>query len=101
FCFGMPKAVRSSGYSKMTTGVDHLLTQYVYDDVPLVTAEGGWCMQKGFPFQMSFTLNFERATAVYDLNAPQPLVLYQDGRVDAVPIDPVMGYRLEIEYFLA
>jgi predicted dehydrogenase len=101
FCFGMPRAVRSSGYSKVTTGVDHLLTQYLYDDVPLVTAEGGWCMQKGFPFQMAFTLNFERATAVYDLNAPQPLVLYQDGRVDGVPIDPVMGYRLEIEYFLA
>src|SRR5256885_6925995 len=58
-------------------------------------------MQKGFPFQIAFTLNFERATAVYDLNAPQPLVLYQDGRVDGVPIDPVMGYRLEIEYFLA
>jgi predicted dehydrogenase len=101
FCFGAPKAVRSAGYSKVTGGIDHLLTHYIYDDVPLVTAEGGWCMQKGYPFQMAFTLNFERATAVYDLNAAQPMMLYQDGKpAEAVKLEPVMGYRLEIEYFV-
>lgn len=101
FCFGPPKAVRSAGYSHVTGGIDHLVTHYVYDEVPLVIAEGGWAMQKGYPFHMGFTVNFERATAVYDLNAAEPMVVYQNGKPEAVKLDAVMGYRLEIEYFLA
>lgn len=100
FCFGTPKAVRSGGYSKVTSGVDHLFTQYVFDDVPLVTAEGGWAMQKGYPFTMHYTVNFERATMVFDLNAADPLVVYQDGQATPISIEKVMGYSIEIEYFM-
>jgi predicted dehydrogenase len=101
FCFGPPTAVNSRGYSKVTTGVDHLETQYAFDEVPLVVAEGGWCMEGAYPFRMQYTVNFERATAVYDMLASQPLVLYEKGaEAAAVPVDSVMGYRLEIEYFI-
>ena len=65
-CFGKPKAVFSRGYSRPTNAIDHVLTHYLYDDVPLVTAEGGWAMTPGFGFQMQYTVNFERATAVFD-----------------------------------
>jgi predicted dehydrogenase len=101
FCFGPPKAVRSAGYSFLTSGVDHILTQYVYDDVPLVSAEGGWAMQPSFAFNMHFTVNFERATAVFDMAAPAPLTLYHDGRAMSLTVDGSLGYRLEIEYLLA
>ena len=30
-------------------------------------AEGTWAMTKGFGFNMSYTVNFERATADYDM----------------------------------
>ena len=101
FLFGTPRAVRSSGYAKVTTGLDHLLTQYVYDDVPLVSAEGGWAMEEGFPFRMQYTVNFERATAVFDSSAASPLTLYESGKPPvAVPVETVMGYEIEIAYFV-
>ena len=100
FCFGPPKAVRSAGYSQVTTGVDHVFTQYFYDDIPLVTAEGGWCMSAGFPFQMRYHVNFERATAVFDAAATPPLSLYRDGKAEEVPLEKETGYEQEIEYFL-
>jgi predicted dehydrogenase len=100
FLFGTPKSVFSRGYSLVTGGIDHLLTQYQFDDVPLVTAEGAWAMSKGFNFQMQYQINFERATAVFDLSAAQPLVLYRNGQAEPMPLDATMGYLHEIQYFL-
>jgi predicted dehydrogenase len=101
FCFGTPKSVMCHGYSKITDQPDHVVTHYQYDDIPLVVAEGGWAMSEGFPFQMAFTVNFEKATAVYDSAAAVPLMLYRPGdEPEPVPCDPRMGYEIEIEYFL-
>ncbi len=101
YAFGMPQAVTSHGYTKISGGIDHVVTHYHYPDAPLIMAEGGWAMAKGFGFQMQYTVNFERATAVFDLAAPQPLVLYEAGNQPAaVPIEPALGYELEIDYFL-
>lgn len=98
--FGMPKAVRSAGYSKLTSAIDHLATRYEYDHIPLVTAEGGWVMSTGFPFTMTYTVNFERATASFDLAAPNPLTLYENGQATPIQLDPKMGYELEIDYLI-
>jgi predicted dehydrogenase len=58
-------------------------------------------MADGFSFNMGFTVNFEDATAVYDLACPQPLMLFQKGHdPEAVVVENVMGYELEIPYFL-
>lgn len=101
FCFGMPQAVTSFGYSKLTNQPDHLVTHYQYDDVPLVTAEGSWAMSDGYSFTMGFTVNFERATAVYDLAKSPVLSLYEPGKTPAaVPVEDIMGYDLEIAYML-
>lgn len=101
FCFGMPKAVTSFGYSKITSEPDHLITHYQYDDVPMVIAEGSWAMSDGYIFNMGFTVNFERATAVYDSSAADALVLYEAGKERAVvPVQDIMGYDLEIEYLI-
>jgi predicted dehydrogenase len=101
FLFGMPKAVASTGYSQVTDAIDHITTIYTYDDVPLVTAEGAWCMTPGFPFTMQYTVHFENATAVFDLAADDTLLVYEEGK-DPQPIElsPTMGYTYEIEYFL-
>lgn len=100
FCFGMPKAVTSFGYSKITNMPDHLITRYEYDNVPLVVAEGSWAMTDGFIFNMSFTVNFENATAVYDSGKAEPLMLYEKGKPTVVPVEDIMGYDLEIAYLV-
>ncbi len=101
YVFGVPKAVFSRGYSKVTSELDHITTQYIYEGIPFVQAEGSWCMSKGFPFTMQYTINFETATAVFDLNAAKPLMLYQAGREpEAVEVPPGMGYDYEIGYLL-
>ncbi len=101
YLFGMPKAVVSHGYSKETTAVDHLTTQYIYDDIPMVSAEGGWAMTDGFGFKMQYTVNFEKATASFDIGLPEPLTLAEVGKDPvAVECEPDMGYFHELKYFM-
>lgn len=101
YLFGIPKAVQSRGYSALSGAVDHLITQYHYDDVPLVSAEGCWVMRGAYPFAMHYTVNFDRATAVYDLLASTPLMLYEIGKEPAaVPLENEMGYDREVAYFV-
>jgi len=99
-CFGMPRSVFARGYAAVSGEVDHLVALYSFDGVPLVAAEGGWAMAPGFPFTMQYAVNFERATATYDLASKQPLKLSAGGKEEAVPVDPGMGYEREIDYFL-
>ncbi|MBM3848318.1 MAG: Gfo/Idh/MocA family oxidoreductase, partial [Verrucomicrobia bacterium] len=44
FCFGDPQSVYSSGFSKVTSAVDHVMTHYEVASGASVTAEGGWAM---------------------------------------------------------
>ena len=57
-------------------------------------------MAAGFTFNMSYTVNFEQATLAYDLGRPEPLQIYREGTAQTMPVDAVMGYDLEIDYFL-
>jgi predicted dehydrogenase len=67
YCFGPPQSVFSSGYTKISGAIDHVVTQYQYPGGPVVHAEGTWAMTEGFGFNMSYTINFERATVDYDI----------------------------------
>ncbi|MEM9414712.1 MAG: Gfo/Idh/MocA family oxidoreductase [Planctomycetota bacterium] len=100
--FGMPKAVTSTGYSKPTDEVDHLITRYHYDDVPMVVAEGGWTLAEGYGFTMRYLVNFENATAVFGEEGDTPLRLIEAGKEPVyVELEDAMGYELEIAYFMA
>lgn len=101
YLFGMPKAVYSAGYPHPTTMIDHVLTHYQYDNIPLVVAEGGWTMTEGYGFTMQYTVNFEKATAVFDLALPQPLILIRQGHApESIAIADGMGYAFELDYLL-
>jgi predicted dehydrogenase len=100
YVFGMPKAVSSRGYSKTTGEIDHIATQFVYDDIPLVTAEGGWCFADGYGFTMQYIVNFENATADYDLAREQPLRLSKGGQTEAIDAGSGFGYAAELRYFI-
>ncbi|MFN3166808.1 MAG: Gfo/Idh/MocA family protein [Phycisphaeraceae bacterium] len=98
--FGMPASVTSFGYSSPTSAVDHISTHYAVAGVPIVRAEGSWAMADGFSFRMSYTVNFEQATAVFDSAAHDALRLSHAGETKAVELESGMGYDHEIAYFV-
>ncbi|EEF58809.1 Gfo/Idh/MocA family protein [Pedosphaera parvula] len=101
FCFGRPKSVFSTGYSKMSNAIDHVLTQYQVASGAIVSAEGSWAMTKGFGFNMAYTVNFERATIDYDMsrgeNALRVVEEGQEPRI--VKCEGLDGYVGELIYF--
>jgi predicted dehydrogenase len=100
FLFGMPRAVYSRGYTKTSGEIDHLTTHYLYDGIPHVVAEGGWTLAPGYGFTMRYTVNFENATADYDLAREKPLLLIAEGKADAIDAGPGYGYSAELRYFV-
>jgi predicted dehydrogenase len=92
---GAPARVSAAG------NLDHLTAVYGYSRGPAhVTAEGGWDHASGFPFQMSFTVAFEKATADFDLNRTPKLLLARNGATEAIPLDPTTGYDGEVRHLL-
>jgi predicted dehydrogenase len=49
---------------------------------------------------MRYTANFESATADFDLGREKPLMLYQNGKAEAVECAPEFGYVGELRYFI-
>lgn len=91
WCFGMPTSVQASGSSQ------HVTTLYRFADGPThVAAEGGWTLDPGAGFRMTFLVDFERATAEFDLARTPTVTLYVDGRSDAVVLPEPSGYEAEV-----
>lgn len=100
YLFGMPKAVCSHGAKGAQGQLVHIVTQYVYGDDQVVTAEGGWGMMPGFGFEMSFNLVMEKATIVYDLTREPALrVCPAEGEVFTPEVPKDDGYVRQIEHF--
>jgi predicted dehydrogenase len=102
YCFGPPQSVFSSGYSKISGAIDHVVTQYQYANGPMVYAEGAWAMTEGFGFNMSYTVNFERATVDYDLaRGADALRVCEKGQPARFQkCDGPDGYVRELEHML-
>lgn len=102
FCFGRPKSVFSTGYSKFSGAIDHVVTQYEVSSGASVAAEGSWAMARGFGFSMSYTVNFENATADYDFaRGVEALRLSEEGQSPRTVVCPGPdGYVLELQHFL-
>lgn len=102
YALGMPRAVFSRASSGPSGGPDHIVTQYIYDDDRVVTAEGGWAMSPSFGFEMSFNIVAEKATIVFDLTRdPAFRVCPVDGDPEVPEVAPGDGYSREIEHFIA
>jgi predicted dehydrogenase len=98
--FGKPRAVFSSGFAWVSSEIDYVVTQYLYDHGPTVTATGSWVNSPGTPFTMRYAVQFERATVDYDLSRKQPLMVYRDGKSEALETAKQNGYVGELGYFL-
>lgn len=102
FCFGKPKAVFARGLSRFSGAVDHVVTQYVVAGDATVSAEGSWLMSGAHPFTMTYTVNFENATAEFDIaRGAEALRLYEDGKpAQVVKLDGVDGYVGELSHMI-
>ncbi len=100
YLFGMPRAVCSFGAKGLGSGLVHIVTQYLYDDDKVVTAEGGWAMMPAFGFEMSFNIVLAKATIVYDLTRePAFKVCPAEGEAFTPEVQEGDGWFLEIAHF--
>lgn len=81
FLCGPPLSVFSSGLTRYSGAIDHVVTQYQVANGAVVSAEGTWLMSAGHGFKMCYTVNFEKATVDFDLGrGADALKLFEDGR---------------------
>jgi predicted dehydrogenase len=94
WCFGDPVEVVSTG------SLDHVTTLYRYGPggPGHVFAEGGWNHSDGFGFRMRYVVVFEKATLDFEFSRDPRLVLYHDGRAEAVPLETHAGYDGEVRH---
>ena len=101
YVFGMPKAVFSRAVKGPSGTFDHIVTQYIYDDDKVVTAEGGFVMTPSFGFEMSFNIILEKATLVYDCTRnPAFRFCPEEGDSFSPEVEPGDGYSREIAHFI-
>jgi len=100
--FGTPQKVASQGTSNVSTGIDHIVTHYYYRRRNLqVTAEGGWMMPSGVPFEMGFTIVCEKGTVEFRSGSGRGLqVFLPSGRVLSPKVPAGDGYSRELDYLL-
>jgi len=100
YLFGVPRAVCSFGAKGPGGGLLHIVTQYLYDDDKVVTAEGGWAMMPTFGFEMSFNIVLAKATLVYDLTRePAFRVCPAEGEAFTPEVQEGDGWLREIAHF--
>ena len=101
YMFGMPRAVCSFAGRDSAGRLAHVVTQYIYDNNSVITAEGGWAMTPAFGFEMSFNIVQEKATIVYDCTRhPAFKVCPAKGDAFTPEMQQGDGYILEIEHFV-
>ena len=101
YLLGKPRAVHSFGAESPAGGLAHVVTEYLYDDDKVITAEGGWMMAPSFGFEMSFNIMLEKATIVYDCTRqPAFKVCPMEGEVLTPQVAQGDGYSRQAEHFI-
>jgi len=101
YAFGMPKAVYTRCANGPSGDYDHVVTQYIYDDSCIVTAEGGWIMTPSFGFEMSFNIILDKATIVFDCTRKPAFKLCPaEGDAFTPEVERGDGYSQEIAHFI-
>jgi predicted dehydrogenase len=100
YAFGMPKSVYCRAKKGPSGDFDHVVTQYIYDDDKVITAEGGFVMTPSFGFEMSFNIILEKATIVYDCTRePAFKICPEKGDALTPNVEPGDGWSREIAHF--
>jgi predicted dehydrogenase len=102
FCFGRPSSVFSTGTTRFSGAIDHVITSYQFESGVPVTAEGSWLMSESFGFKMEYTVNFEKATVDFDLaRGVDALKLHEEGQpARTITCEAVDGYLVELRHLI-
>lgn len=101
YVFGIPRAVYSVGGKDSKGKLGHVVSQYLYDNDTVITAEGGWALMPAFGFEMSFNIVQDKATIVYDCTRePAFRVCPAEGDAFTPEVQQGDGYILQIEHFI-
>jgi len=100
YAMGAPQSVRAVAGGFEQGRIDHIHATYNYgDDGPMVTAEGAWEHASGFPFSMTFSIDFEKGTLA--MAADTSLMYYpRKCKPRKVATDSKSGYQLELADFI-
>lgn len=100
FLFGRPTSVFSSGLSRFSGAIDHVVTQYKVANGATVYAEGSWLLTSGF--NMSYTVMFEKATVDFDSSrGADALQVGEEGQpMRVVKPEGVDGYVEELRHLI-
>jgi predicted dehydrogenase len=103
FLFGRPTSVYATGLSRYSGAIDHIVTQYQVPGGAVVSAEGSWLMNKGHGLGMAYTVNFEQATADFDLSrGKEALRLFEEGKEPrTIACEGPDGYETELRHMAA
>lgn len=102
FCFGRPRTVYSTGRTRFSGAIDHVVTAYQFENSVPVIAEGSWLMTDSYGFKMEYTVNFEKATADFDSSrGADALKLHEEGQQSrTIPAASEDGYVVELRHMI-
>ncbi len=103
YFLGRPKKVTSFGLKgfRSDAGIDHVFTNYEYNEDKLVISEGSWSPAGSTPFEMSFQIVCENGTI--RLSESGYKIIHEDGKIETpAPAKPGLptGWHVEIDYLL-
>ncbi|NOT08249.1 MAG: Gfo/Idh/MocA family oxidoreductase [Gemmatimonadales bacterium] len=94
WCFGHPARVRSAGTRHDVT------TAYFFDESPAgIGARGAWIAPGTAPFAMCFEVEFDEASASFDLSRSSPLRVDHRSEVGPIVLPKETAYEAEVRHF--
>ena len=91
---GTPDSVLTAGISRVTAGIDDLVTIYQFKNGPVVTSESSWCRAQ---WGASVAAMFEKATM--EIHGVKVLVAKEGKKTEEIDCTGTNGYAGEIAYF--
>ena len=101
YLWGLPKSVLTRSVKTTTGEIEHIVTDYMYDNNIIVTSEASWNVPESFGFKMGFSVFLEKATITYDSSRDDTLTIFPvDGDAFSPALESGDGYSGEISYFI-
>jgi predicted dehydrogenase len=100
WAFGPPRSIASTG------SLSHLTTLYRYDSPPFdsslhVAAEAAWDLAPTAGFRMRYLVNFEHATAEFDVSQTPSVILHTKDGSTPLDLPAYAGYEGEVRHFVS
>lgn len=95
YVLGTPDAVQTFGVTRVSGGIDDLMSTYFFADGPIVNAEASWCRAE---WHTSSVMVFEKATL--ELEGTRVKISRTDKPLEVLDCSGKNGYWSEIAYFV-